>query len=73
MLILLCLRSEVRASEVSMEQVLDQDLEQYRRRQILEATNAAYAVLQKNPAAWAELLEERAEWDVTLIDGLEGV
>ena len=30
MLILLCLRSEVRASEVSMEQVLDQDLEQYR-------------------------------------------
>ena len=55
-----------------MEQVLDQDLEQYRRRQILEATNAAYAVLQKNPAAWAELQEERAEWDVTLIDGLEG-
>ena len=56
-----------------MEQVLDQDLKQYRRRQILEATNAAYAVLQKNPAAWAELREELAEWDVTLIDGLEGV
>ena len=56
-----------------MEQVLDQDFEQYRRRQILEATNAAYAVLRKNLTAWAELLEELAEWDVTLIDGLEGV
>ena len=68
---------EARASEVSMEQVLGQDLEQYleqnRRRQVLEATNAAYAVLQKSPAAWAELLEERAEWDLTLIDGLDGV
>ena len=60
-----------------MEQVLGQDLEQYleqnRRRQVLEATNAAYAVQQKNPEAWAELLEERDEWDVTLIDGLEEV
>ena len=56
-----------------MEQVLGQDLEQYRRRQILEATNAAYAVLRKNPAAWTELLEELVGWDVTLIDGLEGV
>jgi hypothetical protein len=56
-----------------MEQMLDHDLEQFRRRQILEATNAAYAVLRKNPAAWAELQEDRAEWDVTLIDGLEGL
>ena len=56
-----------------MEQALDQNPEQCRRRQFLEATNAAYAVLQKDPAAWAELLEELAEWDVTLIDGLEGV
>ena len=60
-----------------MEHVLDQDLEQYleqyRRRQILAATNAAYAVLRKNPTAWAELLEELSEWDVTLIDGLDEV
>jgi hypothetical protein len=65
------LQDLARATGVSMQQVLDQALEQYRRRQILEATNAAYADLQKNPTAWAELHEERAEWDSTLMDGLE--
>jgi predicted transcriptional regulator len=67
------LQDLARRAGMSMQQVLDQALEQYRRRQTLELTNAAYAALQANPAAWADLREERAQWDATLSDGLEEV
>lgn len=39
---------------------------------MLAEANAAYARLREDPEAWAELLAERAEWDCTLLDGLEG-
>jgi predicted transcriptional regulator len=57
----------------SMQSVLEQALEQYRRQKLLEAANDAYADLQTDEAAWAELEREREEWDSTLADGLEGV
>jgi len=41
-------------------------------RRLLEATNEAYARLRADKGAWEELLRERAEWDVTLMDGLDG-
>lgn len=56
-----------------MQQVLDQALELYRRQRILEETNAAYAALRADPAAWAEVEAERRAWDATLADGLEEV
>jgi hypothetical protein len=56
-----------------MQSVLEQALEHYRRQQLLEATNAAYATLQTDEVAWADLERERREWDQTLADGLEGV
>jgi hypothetical protein len=56
-----------------MQFVLERALEQYRRQQLLEDVNAAYAVLHADTAAWAELERERAEWDQTLADGLEGI
>jgi predicted transcriptional regulator len=55
----------------SMQAVLEQALEQYRRQQLLEATNAAYATLRANPEAWANLEQERLGWDQTLANGLE--
>jgi len=55
----------------SMQAVLEQALEQYRRQQLLEATNAAYATLHAAPAAWADLEQERLAWEQTLADGLE--
>jgi hypothetical protein len=55
----------------SMQAVLEQALEQYRRQQLLEATNAAYATLRADSKAWADLEDERQEWDQTLVDGLE--
>jgi predicted transcriptional regulator len=58
-------------SGVSMQSVLEQALEQYRRHQLLEATNAAYAALHIDAEAWADLEHERSEWDQTLADGLE--
>jgi predicted transcriptional regulator len=59
------------ASGSSMQAVLEQALEQYRRQQLLEATNAAYAALRANPEAWANLEQERLGWDQTRADGLE--
>jgi len=54
-----------------MQSVLEHALEQYRRQQLLEATNAAYATLQTDAVAWADLERERMDWDQTLADGLE--
>jgi predicted transcriptional regulator len=55
----------------SMQAVLEQALEQYRRQQLLEETNAAYAALRAAPEAWADLEQERLAWEQTLADGLE--
>jgi len=42
-----------------------------RRRRLTEDTNAAYARLREDPAAWEQHLKEREEWDAALADGLE--
>ena len=55
-----------------MQEVLAKAVEAYRRRRILELSNAAYAALRADAPAWQDLLDERAAWDVTLADGLEG-
>lgn len=67
------LREVTEASGRSMQEVLEEALELYRRKQLLEATNAAYAALRADPDAWDELEAEREAWDATLADGLEGV
>ena len=58
-------------SGVSMQSVLEHALEQYRRQQLLEAINVAYATLQTDGGVWADLEHERRDWDATLADGLE--
>ena len=56
----------------SIQAVLEQAIEQYRRQQFLEAANQAYIALRNNNSeAWQEELEERSAWDITLQDGLE--
>lgn len=57
----------------SMQAVLEEAVQLLQGQRLLEATNAAYAALRANPEAWQTLQEERAEWDVTLNDGLEGL
>jgi predicted transcriptional regulator len=59
------------ATGVSMQQVIDQALELYRRQQLLLETNRAYARLRKDEEAWDALTHELAQWDKTLADGIE--
>ena len=54
----------------SMQHVVEEAIELYRRRCFLEDVNAAYGELRQDPQAWAEVEEERAVWDGTLADGL---
>lgn len=61
------------SSGQSMQDIMEEAIAAYQGRQLLEATNAAYATFKDNPEAWLELQEERADWDATLDDGLEGV
>ena len=55
----------------SMQSILREAILEYRRRQFLEDTNAAYEALKSNPKAWQEELEERKLWDNTIADGLD--
>jgi hypothetical protein len=50
---------------------VDEALETYRRKALLEAVNAGYAALRADPEAWAEFESERKVWDATLMDGLD--
>jgi hypothetical protein len=56
----------------TMQDVLAEAVEAYRRQRFLEGANAEYAALRADPTAWAEEQAERAAWDATLADGLEG-
>jgi hypothetical protein len=60
----------VRSSGLSTQQVLERALELYRRQELLDAANAAYAALREDRPAWEAFEAERSEWDVTLTDGL---
>src|SRR5262249_10007010 len=51
--------------------ILDQAIEDYRRKVFFESLNAGYAALRADPQAWAEELAERKAWDATLMDGLD--
>ena len=55
----------------SMQTILEQAVEQYRRRRFLEGLNQDFKALQEDSRAWREELEERALWDKTLLDGVE--
>ena len=52
------LQELTQTSGSSMQAVLEQALEQYRRQQLLEATNAAYAALRAHPETWTSLQQE---------------
>ena len=54
----------------SVQTVLNNAVEAYRREVFLDHTNQAYAELKKDPKAWAECQEELAVWNSTTKDGL---
>lgn len=55
----------------SMQSVIDQAIEDLRRRKMLEATNSAFSALKADQAAWQEESDERELWENTLLDGVE--
>ena len=71
------LRTRERLRELSdrnrepMQAVLAKAVEEYRRNHFFEALDEAYAALQADPNAWSAELQERAELDGTLMDGLD--
>ena len=55
----------------SMQAILDQALEHYRRKSFLEKANQAYERLKQDPDLWQKELDERSQWEGTLMDGNE--
>jgi len=54
-----------------MQSVIDQAIEDLRRRRLLDATNSAFSALKADNEAWAAESEERQLWENTLADGVE--
>jgi hypothetical protein len=65
------LRELARWADVSINEALDQAIKDQYDRKFWEATNAGYAALRADPAAWAEVEEERRSLEGTLMDGLD--
>ncbi len=61
------------SSEVgeSMQSIIDEAIEQYRRRRFLDGLSQDFKTLKEDSQAWQEELEERSLWDKTLLDGAE--
>ena len=55
----------------SIQAIIEDAVDSYARKLILEKANKAYEELRANPELWAQELEERKEWEVTLSDGLD--
>lgn len=66
------LRRLASESNETQQKIIDAALEAYRRQRFLAQLNAAFDALRRSPEAWQDELEERAAWDATLSDGLEG-
>jgi hypothetical protein len=54
----------------SLQEMLDQAIENQRRRLLLERANRAYAKLRQDKKAWRAWRNELRELDVTLTDGI---
>lgn len=61
------------SSEVgeSMQTIVEEAVEEYRRRRFLEGLDQDFKNLKQDQQAWKEELEERSLWDKTLLDGAE--
>ncbi len=65
------LKSLSKGNGQSMQSVIDQAIEEMRRRKLLEEANAAFSALKTDEIAWQEEVEEREMWENTLLDGVE--
>jgi hypothetical protein len=54
----------------SLQEILDQAIENHRRHLLLERSNRAYAKLRQNKKAWQAWQAELRQLDATLTDGI---
>ncbi|ACM61101.1 hypothetical protein B0S90_2346 [Caldicellulosiruptor bescii] len=54
-----------------MQKIIQEALEEYKKKVILSATAEAFIVLKGNSKLWQEEIEERQLWENTLGDGIE--
>jgi alpha-ketoglutarate-dependent taurine dioxygenase len=54
-----------------MQAVLDEAIEEYRRKNFWRETSAAFESLRQNQRAWKQEQQERTRWDHALLDGVE--
>jgi len=54
-----------------MVEALDLVTDKWQRQEFLNAVNSAYAELKKGNEAWDEMMQERVDWDSTLLDGID--
>lgn len=66
------LRTLAHERNETMQAVLEEAVECLRRQYFLEQANAAFAAQKHDAEDWADELTERADWDATLGDGLQG-
>ncbi len=59
-----------KATNSSLQEMLDLAIENQRRRLLLEQTNLAYSKLRQNKKAWQAWRAELRQLDATLSDGL---
>lgn len=57
-----------RRENKSMQAVLAQAIEAYRRQIFLEGLNEDFAALKENDAEWQAEKQERADWDMAMAD-----
>jgi predicted transcriptional regulator len=54
-----------------IQDVIEQAVNEYKKKKFFEELNAGYTRLRADPQAWAEEKSERKAWEATLRDGLE--
>jgi hypothetical protein len=64
------LRQLAQEEHQSMQTILDEALERYRRENFLRAANADFEALRCDAKAWNDEVKERDLWENTLADGL---
>ncbi len=64
------LTSLAKETKSSIQAVLSEAVEVYRRERFLQRVNQAYADLRRNPGAWADHRGELEVWEITGTDGL---
>jgi predicted DNA-binding protein len=53
----------------SMQAIVEQAIEHYRKQRFLEGLSADFTSLRENNESWHDELQERQQWDITLSDG----